>query len=170
VASLIDELILVLTQENNEYKDLVLLSHEKTQVIVKGDIEKLQQITDVEQNYITKLNKLEKKRTEVINDIATVLCKNPDELTVKAIADLLSGQPQEREKLCAIHDELKMTLNNMVTVNDLNKNLVNQSLEMIEFDMNLVKSIYQEPETANYSKNAYNTSSSTGAGMFDAKQ
>ena len=40
MASLIDELINVLEQENKEYETLMLLSKEKTPVIVKGDLEK----------------------------------------------------------------------------------------------------------------------------------
>ena len=65
MASLIDELIDVLGQEEKEYQDLILLSQEKTPVIVKGDLEKLQKITEAEQIVIGKINKLEKKRTEV---------------------------------------------------------------------------------------------------------
>ena len=38
VASLIEELISVLSEENKEYSDLVILSHEKTKVIVNNDI------------------------------------------------------------------------------------------------------------------------------------
>ena len=45
MASLIDELIDVLDKEEREYQDLILLSQEKTPVIVRGDLEKLQKIT-----------------------------------------------------------------------------------------------------------------------------
>lgn len=171
MASLIEELISVLSEENKEYQDLVILSHEKTNVIVKGDIEYLKQITEVEQNFIARITKLEKKRTEIVNDIGTVLCKNPEELTVKVIIGLLKGQDEAQRKLSAIYDELKITLNNMVTVNELNKNLVNQSLELIEFDLNLLQNAYKEPEIANYSNNAYSTGMKNNSiGVFDTKR
>jgi hypothetical protein len=44
VASLMETLMDVLEKENTEYEKLVVLSKEKTPVIVKGDIEKLQEI------------------------------------------------------------------------------------------------------------------------------
>ena len=65
MASLIDELIDVLDKEEKEYQDLMLLSREKTPVIVKGDLEKLQKITEAEQYVVGKVTKLEKKRVEV---------------------------------------------------------------------------------------------------------
>ena len=83
MASLIDELIDVLDKEEREYQDLILLSQEKTPVIVKGDLEKLQRITEAEQIVIGKINKLEKRRTEVVKDIALVL--NRDEETLKVL-------------------------------------------------------------------------------------
>ncbi len=171
VASLIEELISVLSEENKEYSDLVILSHEKTKVIVNNDIDYLSKITEAEQSFIGRLNKLEKKRTEVVKDIATVLCKDPDKLTVRNVIDLLKGQPTEQQKLSQVYDNIKTTINNMVTVNELNKNLIKESLELIEFDLNLMQNAYQEPETANYSKNAYSsTATGKGTGVFDAKQ
>ena len=171
MASLIDELISILTEENKEYQDLVILSHEKTNVIVKGDIDYLKQITEVEQNFIARITKLEKKRTEVVKDIGTVLCKDPEELTVKVIIDLLKGQDDARTRLASVYDELRITLKNMTTVNELNKNLVNQSLELVQFDLNLLQNAYQEPEMANYSQNAYSAGyKSGGIGSFDTKR
>ena len=41
---------------------------------------------------------------------------------------------------------------------------------MTEFDITLLKSLRQAPETANYDKNAYNTGAILGSSGFDAKQ
>lgn len=170
MASLIDDLISVLADENKEYQDLVLLSREKTKVIVKGDIEYLSKITEVEQTYIERLNKLEKKREALTTDIAKVIGQDAKKLTVRDVIGVLNGQAEVRDKLATVYDELKNTLDAMVSVNDLNKNLISQSLELIDFDLNLLQGIYAEPETANYGKNAYNTGSQMGAGAFDTKQ
>ena len=171
MASLIDELISVLTEENKEYQDLVILSHEKTNVIVKGDIDYLKQITEVEQNFIGRITKLEKKRVEIVNDIGTVLCKDPKELTVKVIIGLLKGQDEVCIKLSSIYDELKLTMKNMVAVNELNQSLINQSLELVEFDLNLLQNAYHAPENANYSQKAYNTGANNmNVGVFDTKR
>ena len=170
MASLIDELIDVLDKEEKEYQDLILLSQEKTPVIVKGDLEKLQKITEAEQFVVGKLNKLEKKRAEVAKDIAIVLGKDEDGLKVSDIIDILASQEAEQERLKEVYDRLKATLKEMVRLNDMNKGLIKESLEFIEFNMNLYKGIYQEPETGNYTKTASASMPMATPGVFDAKQ
>lgn len=170
MASLIDELIDVLDKEEKEYQDLILLSQEKTPVIVKGDLEKLQKITEAEQIVIGKINKLEKKRIEVAKDIALVLNRDEETLKISDIIEILEKQPAEQERLVVVYERLKDTLNKISTVNEMNKALINESLDFISYNMNLVKGAYQEPETGNYTKKACNTTPVLGTGVFDAKQ
>ena len=54
--------------------------------------------------------------------------------------------------------------------NKRNEALLQQALEMVEFDLTLFKSMRQAPETANYDKNACNTGDLLGNSGFDAKQ
>ena len=58
----------------------------------------------------------------------------------------------------------------MRTANEQNEVLLKTALEMVEFDLTLLKSMRQAPETANYNKRAYNTGDLLGGGGFDAKQ
>ena len=58
----------------------------------------------------------------------------------------------------------------MRTMNEQNQALLNQAMEMVEFDLTLLRSMRQAPETANYDKNAYNTGELLGGSGFDAKQ
>ena len=58
----------------------------------------------------------------------------------------------------------------MQTLNHQNEALLKQAMEMVEFDLTLLKSMRQAPETANYDKNAYNTGDLLGGSGFDAKQ
>ena len=169
MASLIEELITVLEEEDKKYKELVELANQKTPVIVKGDLDGLRSITAKEQDYIEGLNHLEKRRIDVVKDIALVLNKKEEALTIKAIIALLEGQDKEQKELAEVHDSLRQTLSNISTLNDMNKNLITSALEMAEFYINLIKSMYQAPELGNYGKDAYNTESSLNYGVFDAK-
>ena len=54
--------------------------------------------------------------------------------------------------------------------NEQNQVLLQNALEMVEFDLTLFKSLRQAPETANYDSNAYNTGTLLGSSGFDAKQ
>lgn len=169
MASLIEELITVLEEEDKKYKELVELANQKTPVIVKGDLDGLRTITAKEQEHIEVLNRLEKRRVDVVKDIALVLNKREEDLTIRAVIALLEGQDKEQKKLAEVHDSLRQTLSNISTLNDMNKNLISSALEMAEFNINLLKSMYQAPELGNYGKDAHNTESSLNYGVFDAK-
>ena len=65
-------------------------------------------------------------------------------------------------------DNLIETANKMQSLNEQNMVLIQQAIEINEFDLTLFKSLRQAPETANYDKSAYNTGSLLGGGGFDA--
>lgn len=171
MAGLIDELVKTMSQENDIYRELIPIAEEKTRVIIKNDLDALQKITEQEQLTIEKINALEKKREEVVINIGTVLSRDPKELNMKALIKIMGKQPEEQKALSRIHDELDGNLRRLVTINDRNKELINQSLEMIEFNMNLIQSTRMAPGVNNYTRSAGERSiRQAGTGMFDAKQ
>lgn len=172
MASLMENLIDVLYQENSEYEALLELSMKKTGVIIQGDLEKLAKITDEEQDVISRLNRLENKRQEVTTDVANVLNKDVNTLKLVDLIQMLAPRPAEQKKLADCHDKLTDTLMQMVRVNEQNRELIQNSLEMIEFDINMLQALKTAPETANYNKGAYNAGEVMGrtTRSFDAKQ
>lgn len=172
MASLMENLITVLREESSQYGQLLELSMKKTPVIVAGDLESLQHITDEEQDIVAKLNRLDTKRAEVTKDIANVLNRDVTTLKLADIIDMLGQRPVEQKQLAEVHDELKLVVEQMARVNRQNQDLIQQSLEMVEFDLNLIHSLRSAPQTANYNKGAYaaGTMIGTKAGTFDAKQ
>lgn len=172
MASLMENLITVLDKENSEYEILVELSNRKTPAIVQGDLELLAKITDEEQSVVNRIHHLEKQREECLNDIANVINKDVKTLKLKSLIQMLANRPEEQEKLAIVHDKLHTTTQKMVTVNEHNKMLIKNALEMVEFDLNLLQAMKAAPETANYNKGAYNAGSVIGTdrSSFDAKQ
>lgn len=170
MASLIDDLIDVLKKETQQYKELITISSEKTRIIVKNDIEKLRQITAMEQDHLSILVNLEKKREEVTSDIALVMNIPLKDVTIRKIIDILEGQQDARIRLSEVHDDLKTTLKRFGAINEQNQKLIQESLEFINFNLNYIKGMYQAPEVANYTKDAFNTSPKMDIGVFDAKQ
>lgn len=171
MASLMEELLETLQEETEKYEELLEMFQRKTPVLISGKIDELQKITDEEQILVDNINSVDKKRNELVNDIGNVLNIKPEELTVSKLADLMKEQPEQQKRLLEIHSKLKKVLGNVQTINEQNKVLVNQMLEMVAFDMNLLKSMKQAPETANYNKMAANTGELfIGASKFDAKQ
>ena len=172
MASLMENLISVLQLEGNAYEELLELSIKKTPIIVSGDLAGLQKITDEEQNIVAKINHLDAKREEVIKDIANVLNRDVTKLKLADIIHMLSQRPAEQKLLAEAHDKLKNVTGHMARVNEHNKELIQQSLEMVEFDLNLLHSMRSAPQTANYTRGAYSSGTIMGRrnGGFDAKQ
>ena len=171
MASLIEELITVLRQEEKAYQELLPIVENKTQVIIKNDLTALQEITAKEQLTIELVTSLEHKRDEVIVNMGVVLSRNPKTLTLKKLIGLLEKQPKEQKELSELHDSLTVLLKRLSELNSRNQALIEQSLEMIEFNMNLLQSTRMSPGSGSYSKNAYEKDSAFGqTGMFDARQ
>jgi flagellar biosynthesis/type III secretory pathway chaperone len=171
VASIIEELIEVLENELDVYNQLIPVVREKTQVIVKNDTIALQEITAQEQSAIDQITALENKRIRVMNDIKTVLGTEDKDLKLSTLIGLLKDEQKEKRILSELHDKLKETINILVEINNRNKNLIQQSLELIEFNLNFLQSTRMSPGNNTYTKSASQyDEKSFGTGMFDAKQ
>lgn len=172
MASLMENLITVLESEASDYEILVGLSTKKTPIIIKGDLEALKQITDEEQIVVERIQHAEKQREEVIGDIANVINKDVKELKLANLIEMMKDRPEESGRLAAVHDKLKDVLGRMAHINEQNRELIKNSLEMVEFDLNVLQSLKAAPETANYNKGAYTSGNKMGVSMggFDAKQ
>lgn len=171
MASLIEELIGVLEEELEIYDQLVPVAREKTQVIVKNDIPALQEITAREQGAVDRITALEVKRNRIMKDIKTVLGTGEKELKLSDLIGLLKDDQKEKKTLSELHDKLKKTINVLVEINNRNKVLIQQSLELIEFNLNFLQSTRMSPGSNTYTKSASQyDEKSFGTGMFDAKQ
>lgn len=170
MASLMEDFTNILEAENAEYERLTELSVEKRQIIIKGDVPALEEMTCREQEIASRLKNLENKREQVVKDMAVVLSKNPEDLTITNMIAFLNKQPEEQQKLQSIRKRLRETLNRMADINTQNEILLKQAMEMVEFDLTLFRSMRQAPTTANYDKRANNTGEVLGSRGFDAKQ
>ena len=171
MASLMEHIIEVLEQENTEYRTLINLSEEKTPIIIKADLENLNRITEAEQVIVARIQKLEKDRMSTMADIAEVTNLKPD-IKLGDLITMMDKHPEEQKKLQDLHDRLKETMRRMKQVNEQNRDLLQDSLEMVQFEMNLLQSLKTAPETADYNSSAYANGSIMGSGTkrFDAKQ
>lgn len=170
MASLMEDLLDVLEKEEKQYKELSDLGETKKDVIIAGNIPELQEITAKEQDAASVIANLAKKRNQVLTDMATVLGKDPKEMTVQKMVGYLDNQPKEQERLAKMRERLLQAGTKMALLNKQNEELLKQAMEMVEFDLTLLKSMRQAPETANYNKSAYTTGELLGGGGFDAKQ
>ena len=170
MASLMQELLGVLEKEETEYQKLIQMNEVKRESIIKANIESLTEVTAQEQEIAGTLLNLSNKRGEILNDMATVLGKEPKDMTINKMIGYLENQPEEQKILIERRDKLLEAASQMKLQNQQNEVLLQQAMEMVEFDLTLLRSMRQAPETANYNRNAYNTGDLLGSSGFDAKQ
>ncbi len=170
MASLVDEIVGVLIEEEKMYSALLDCAERKTQILIEADIPALEKLTAEEQVKSDQLLSLGNKQIQLLNDIKTVLGRKEEKLTVTSLIGYLGSQPQVQEKLTTARNNLIDVATKVQRKNQENEILLKQAIELVEFDITLFKSMRQAPETANYNKNAYSTGTLLGGSGFDAKQ
>jgi len=172
MASLMENLISILEEECKEYDNLLKLSISKTPVIVSENLDELARITDDEQLLLSRLSALEKKRVEVVADIANVLNKDVETLKIKKLIKMMGGRPAEQRALAEVYDKLMAVARNVELINARNSELIQSALDMVHFNMNIMQSAKTAPSSANYNRGATNTGDTLGINRrsFDARQ
>lgn len=159
MASLVEELVTVLEEEEKIYQTLISYGETKTDILIRADVPELEKLTCLEQL--------------ASDDLVTVIFSSvrPSTLAISfksCTCWLLESQPDVQKKLTEARDRLLAAADRMNHLNDQNVALIKQAIELNEFDLTLFKSLRQAPETANYDKTACNTGSLLGSSGFDA--
>jgi len=172
VASLLENLIDVLDSENAQYERLVTLAESKTSVIVAGDIENLGKIMEEEQEIVGRIQGMEKNRNKFLADIANVVNRDVETLKLIDLIQMLESMPDQKQKLEDVQTDLRKTIDKLRETNGKNQLLLSERLDMVNFNLDMIRAMKSAPQTANYSKDAYTNGQSLGIfhGGFDAKQ
>lgn len=170
MAGLLYELIGVIEQETSVYDKILSFNDAKRQAVIDRNAGELERITGQEEGCLFDLQKYEQKRLGLLKDMAVVLGHDGENITVNFIIDSLKKQPDEQEALKAARDALVEKASEVRFWNQENQELLNSAMSMVDFDLNLFKSMRQAPETGNYNKKAYNTGDLLGGSSFDSKQ
>lgn len=170
MASLVEELVSVLEEEERIYRQVIEYANQKRQILIDADVPALEKLTGLEQAASDELLACSNKQTQALKDIANVLGKSGEQMTVTKLIDCLNNQPDMQAKLTKARDGVLAAAGELQVLNAQNNALLQQAMELAEFDLTLFRSLRQAPETANYDRRAYNTGTLLGSSGFDAKQ
>ncbi|NMA85454.1 MAG: flagellar protein FlgN [Epulopiscium sp.] len=169
MASLIHELITVLEEEKNCYEEILSTSEQKTNYIVEGDMPSLQALTTTEQSLAGKAFRLDKKREEIIADMAIVLGQDPKTLQLSFLIKKMNNMPTEQQQLQTLQQALTELVEQLKQVNELNKQLLEQSLDFIDFTVRALQSQYSGVGPSLYESKGQEADY-RGQHFFDRKQ
>ncbi|MCL2753531.1 MAG: flagellar protein FlgN [Defluviitaleaceae bacterium] len=139
MAGLISNLIDTLKGQTDLFKEVAALLVLKKEHIIENDIDALKNVVKQENEIVPKALKNDKEREKIMADIATVLNKKQEELTLSLLAELINGQPEHNDFVVAV-DEFVAALEKMKEANDAAKVLVQDALEFVDFNMNIIHS------------------------------
>jgi flagellar biosynthesis/type III secretory pathway chaperone len=138
-ADLTKQLVDILNQENDIYDTLSKISDNKTNLIVGGKVSELESIVKVEQSLVIKIAKLENEREKIVEKLCSLLNIDPNEITISNLAAKL-GQ-NESAQLRECQQKMVSKISKLKNNNDLNSRLIRNSLEYIDFSINMMTSI-----------------------------
>lgn len=136
---LVAKLVEILDRENEIYETLYKLSNNKTELISGGKVQELEKIVKVEQTLVIKISKLEEQREKIVGELCTVLGLKPEAVTISELSAKLGDDKSTLLKECK--DRMLKIINKLKDTNELNSRLIKNSLEYIDFSINMMTSI-----------------------------
>ncbi|BBB91690.1 MAG TPA: flagellar protein FlgN [Methylomusa anaerophila] len=138
-----EKLITIMHQTIQLYQTLLELSRQKREALVAVNIQEVESITRQEELLIIEAGKLEKSRQAAIEQIIArhnLSAANPTLMQVKELAD-----EQTAARIESIGEQIASLVKELVALNQLNTKLINQSLEYINFSINVMTQAAAEP-------------------------
>ncbi|NLW22203.1 MAG: flagellar protein FlgN [Tissierellia bacterium] len=150
-----EELIKILKDELEVLKLLRDISYEKTDVIIKDELESLDEITKKETELINRMALAEENRIKLLDSWGL--------RTDMSLSEIIEKIPEDSEDLVEIKEELTQYILDLQDRNRINTELIQDNLEWLEFNVNLLSSV-ETPTT-------YGKGSKTGVNrsIFDRK-
>ncbi|QPA30717.1 flagellar protein FlgN [Thermaerobacillus caldiproteolyticus] len=147
------------------HKGLLQLANKKTESLKKGDIEALTAIMKEEQKYIAAVKQIEKERILAVEKILSSLGHTQTEPTLTTCIELM--EEPERSALEILRDKLLAVVAELRNINQLNQQLLQQSLQFVNMTLDM---IMPKPQEVNYRKPNMAPSSYEGSrSLFDSK-
>jgi len=120
------------------------LARKKTQAIIQGDMKTLDQIVNQEEAATQRLAQLEDERMQLVQDFTK------DTGGSGTFTALIEHAPEsEREKLQHLQARLAENVFDLKHQNDLNQDLLKQSIEWVRVNLNLFNPKPQNPNYTN---------------------
>ncbi len=161
---LVEQLVQILDQENEIYDTLSKISNNKKDLIVGGKVQELDSIVKLEQALVVKISKLEDEREKVVGNLCTLLDQRPEDVTISGLAEKLGEKESAQLKVC--QEKMLKKILTLKNANDLNSRLIKNSLEYIDFSINMMTSI--GTVSNNYGSSGY-SGDTKKRNLFDMK-
>jgi flagellar biosynthesis/type III secretory pathway chaperone len=158
-----NQLVTVMERLLDLHEKLLEKANQKTTVIEKGDIDALNTLIKEEQKLLPTINKFEQVRQQVVRNFLTPFHVEEENFTISTCLTYID-EPN-KEKLADLREELLDVAKALQKQNDLNSQLVKQSLQFVHMSLDM---FYPKTPDFNYGP-PKQTGPSTANSLFNRK-
>ncbi|MBM7704463.1 flagellar protein FlgN [Metabacillus iocasae] len=133
----IQALFNLLTKLVTLHQSLHQLAERKTDAIKRGSMEELNALMTEEQAHIAAIAKLEEARVNALNELVKGHLLTGQHPTLQDVIN--RADEKEQQQLTSVQTELVRCLSALKQQNDLNQQLIYQSLQFVHLTMDLVR-------------------------------
>ena len=148
---MLEAVLQTLDQQIEVHRKLLDLSEQKKHAIVRNEIDSLMQVTQKETKLAKQAEELEAARIEAVN--AFMRSKNMFVTAAITIGTLIRfvTRAEDKQALAVRRDELVRLTGHLKEANELNRQLLEQSLAYIDYSINLLvgpdqEAVYHPPQ------------------------
>ena len=143
------------------HKSFYELSVRKTDIVKKGDMAALDQLLKDEQSHMAAINKLEQERVAETKRLLPAM----EDASLLEVAEQFA--PELKVHLLRVREELLEVIEEIKVRNELNQQLIHQSMQFINFSRSLVAPQQKEINYGNPAGNKRKPEQSPG--LFNSK-
>lgn len=129
-----------------QHHQLIELGKRKKSVLIAGDVNGLNQIVEEESKMIKRIMQLESERQKTISSILIQNGMQEKEISMSELFEIV-GSTQEKEMLQSVQKELIDVLTELQEVNQLNQQLIKQSLDFVNYSIESMVGSDENPFT-----------------------
>jgi len=131
-----ESLLEILDEQSLVYQKLIDLMENKQQAIIKDDLNQLEEIVAQEGALAKSLTVLEKKRLDIVGQLAKELDLQDENITLSQLGEYLPEKYQVYYK--KLKEKLKDSLKTVTELNKTNEDLLQASLAYVNFSLSLL--------------------------------
>ncbi len=150
-----DELMSILEKEKKILHRLKDITFEKTDILIKDQVDRLEEMTKEEEELIIQIAAAEEERLKLMDSWGL-------DINI-SITQVIDNIPEGGEELELLKEQLTGLLIDIHARNALNNDLIMENLQWLDFNMNLISNV-QSPPT--YGKGKQRQSNNS---LFDRK-
>lgn len=165
-----NDLMNVLKEIYSYHREMIELATRKKEILINGEIDELSKLIGLESSWVKKIGHLEEKRMSILHAFLQENRYEVKDITMSELTEVLTSS-DEKNQLLAMNQKLQSAIDEIQNLNELNTQLIEQSLQYISNSVELITGdggkqnyTYSKPSTQQASPY-----SSNNKGFFDKK-